>query len=44
VGNERTTFIIALGGEVVRVLRKIKPAEHDDLVLKALSEVSPPVV
>jgi len=26
------------------VLRKVKPAEHDDLVLAALEEVGPPVV
>jgi peroxiredoxin Q/BCP len=38
-GNERTTFIIDSDGKVVTVLRKVKPAEHDDLVLKALQEV-----
>jgi thioredoxin-dependent peroxiredoxin len=35
-GNERTTFVIGPDGVVVRVLRKVKPAEHDELVLKAL--------
>jgi thioredoxin-dependent peroxiredoxin len=35
-GNERTTFIIDSQGKVVEVLRKVKPAEHDELVLKAL--------
>ncbi len=44
MGNERTTFIVDADGKVARVLRKVKPAEHDELVLKALAEVSPPVV
>jgi peroxiredoxin Q/BCP len=39
MGAERTTFVIGPGGKVARVLRKVKPAEHDDLVLKALQEV-----
>ncbi len=39
-GNERTTFVIGPDGEVVRVLRKVKPAEHDELVLKALAQVT----
>ncbi|HEY2768506.1 MAG TPA: thioredoxin-dependent thiol peroxidase [Solirubrobacteraceae bacterium] len=42
-GNERTTFIIDTDGEVAQVLRKVKPAEHDTLVLKALEEIAPPV-
>ena len=36
MGNERTTFVIGPDGVVQRVLRKVKPAEHDDLVLGAL--------
>ena len=36
-GNERTTFVIDTEGNVKEVLRKVKPAEHDDLVLGALS-------
>jgi thioredoxin-dependent peroxiredoxin len=44
MGNERTTFVIDAGGRVAAVLRKVKPAEHDDRVLKALAEVTPPVV
>lgn len=44
MGNERTTFIIDPDGKVARVLRKVKPAEHDELVLKALGEAGPPVV
>ncbi len=43
-GNERTTFIIDPGGKVAEVLRKVKPAEHDGLVLAALEEIGPPVV
>jgi thioredoxin-dependent peroxiredoxin len=43
-GNERTTFVIGPDGAVARVLRKVKPAEHDALVLAALAESSPPVV
>ncbi len=36
-GNERTTFIVAPDGKVSEVLRKVKPAEHDALVLAALA-------
>jgi peroxiredoxin Q/BCP len=37
-GNERTTFVIAPDGTVAEVLRKVKPASHDELVLAALAE------
>jgi thioredoxin-dependent peroxiredoxin len=37
MGNERTTFVIDAAGKLTAVLRKVKPAEHDDLVLAALS-------
>lgn len=37
-GNERTTFLIDAEGTVTDVLRKVKPAEHDDLVLARLRE------
>jgi peroxiredoxin Q/BCP len=40
-GNERTTFIIDPDGRVADVLRKVKPAEHDALVLKALASTPP---
>ncbi len=43
LGNERTTFIIDPAGKVAEVLRKVKPAEHDELVLKALELAAPPV-
>ena len=36
-GNERTTFVIDEDGMVRSILRKVKPAEHDELVLGALS-------
>ncbi len=38
-GNERTTFVLAADGTVARVLRKVKPAEHDELVLGVLREL-----
>jgi peroxiredoxin Q/BCP len=36
MGNERTTFVIGPDGVVTHVFRKVKPAEHDELVLGAL--------
>jgi peroxiredoxin Q/BCP len=36
MGNERTTFIISADGTIKEVFRKVKPAEHDELVLGAL--------
>lgn len=35
-GNERTTFIIDEQGQIAKIFPKVKPAEHADLVLKAL--------
>jgi peroxiredoxin Q/BCP len=35
-GNERTTFIIDEEGRVAKIFPKVKPAEHAELVLKAL--------
>jgi peroxiredoxin Q/BCP len=40
-GNQRTTFVIGPDGQVAAVLRKVKPAEHDELVLRALESVEP---
>ena len=37
MGNERTTFIVDSDGKVAEVLRKVKPGEHDMLVLSALA-------
>jgi len=36
-GAERTTFVIDEQGSVATVLRKVKPKEHDELVLGALA-------
>jgi len=36
-GAERTTFVLDEGGTVSAVLRKVKPAEHDERVLAALA-------
>jgi thioredoxin-dependent peroxiredoxin len=44
LGNERTTFVIDPAGKVAEVLRKVKPAEHDEQVLEALARTGPPVV
>jgi peroxiredoxin Q/BCP len=44
MGNERTTFIVDSEGKVANVLRKVKPAEHDEQVLAALAEAGPPVL
>jgi peroxiredoxin Q/BCP len=43
-GNERTTFIVGADGKIAHVLRKVKPATHDELVLEALEGAGPPVV
>jgi peroxiredoxin Q/BCP len=37
MGNERTSFVIDPEGKIKQVLHKVKPAEHDDLVLRALA-------
>jgi peroxiredoxin Q/BCP len=37
MGNERTTFVIGPDGKIKDVFRKVKPAEHDGLVLGALA-------
>ena len=37
MGNERTTFVIDAAGVITEILRKVKPAQHDDLVLGALA-------
>ncbi len=36
-GAERTTFVIDEQGVVTEVLRKVKPKQHDDLVLGSLA-------
>jgi peroxiredoxin Q/BCP len=37
MGNERSTFVIGPDGKITDVLRKVKPGEHDALVLGALT-------
>jgi peroxiredoxin Q/BCP len=37
MGAERTTFVIDPEGVVTHVFRRVKPAEHDELVLGALA-------
>jgi len=41
MGNERTTFVIGPDGTIREVLRAVKPAEHDELVLRALGDADP---
>jgi peroxiredoxin Q/BCP len=38
MGNERATFVIAPDGTIKDVLHKVKPGEHDELVLAALAQ------
>ncbi len=37
MGMERSTFVIGPDGKITHVFRKVKPAEHDQLVLGALT-------
>ncbi|MDX6651525.1 MAG: thioredoxin-dependent peroxiredoxin [Solirubrobacterales bacterium] len=37
MGIERSTFIVGPDGRLEKIFRKVKPAEHDDLVLGALA-------
>jgi peroxiredoxin Q/BCP len=38
MGNERSTFVIDPDGTIKSILHKVKPAEHDDLVLAAIGD------
>ncbi len=40
VGNQRSSVLVDPGGSVARVFENVKPREHDDLVLGALSELA----
>jgi peroxiredoxin Q/BCP len=40
MGVQRATFIIGPDGKIARVFPKVQPKQHDDLVLKALAELS----
>jgi len=37
MGIERSMFVIDAGGNVAKIMRRVKPAEHADDVLAALS-------
>jgi peroxiredoxin Q/BCP len=37
MGIERSTFVIDADGKIVKIMRKVKPAEHADDVLAALA-------
>jgi peroxiredoxin Q/BCP len=37
MGVERSTFVIDANGNVAKAFHKVKPAEHADQVLEALS-------
>ena len=39
MGTERTTFVIDAEGKIAEIFPKVKPAEHTELVLKALKEL-----
>src|SRR3712207_48217 len=36
MGVERTTFVIGPDGTIERIMRRVKPKQHDELVLSAL--------
>ena len=43
-GVQRSTFIVDADGKLAAILHKVKPGEHDALVLAALARLSPPVL
>ena len=40
MGVQRATFIVGPDGKIAKVFPKVSPKTHDDLVLKALSELA----
>jgi peroxiredoxin Q/BCP len=40
MGVQRATFIVDPEGKIAKVFPKVSPKQHDDLVLKALSELA----
>ena len=40
MGVQRDTFVIDAGGNVARILRKVQPKTHDDVVLEALGSLA----
>jgi thioredoxin-dependent peroxiredoxin len=41
-GNQRSTVLVDPEGTVAKVFSRVKPAEHDDLLLEALRELGAP--
>jgi peroxiredoxin Q/BCP len=39
MGVQRDTFVIDADGKIARILRKVQPKTHDDVVLAALAEL-----
>lgn len=39
MGTERTTFVIDAAGKIAAIFPKVKPAEHAELVIKALEKL-----
>ena len=40
MGTERTTFVIDPRGKIAAILRKVKPADHAALVIRALRDIA----
>ncbi|MGN6216749.1 MAG: thioredoxin-dependent thiol peroxidase [Solirubrobacterales bacterium] len=40
MGVQRATFIVGPDGKIAKVFPKVSPKQHDDLVLKALTELA----
>ncbi len=40
MGVQRATFVVDPDGKIAKVFPKVSPKQHDDLVLKALSELA----
>jgi thioredoxin-dependent peroxiredoxin len=41
MGVQRATFIVGADGKIAKAFPKVSPKTHDDVVLKALAELSP---
>jgi peroxiredoxin Q/BCP len=41
MGVQRDTFVIDADGKIARILRKVQPKTHDDVVLEALEQLAP---
>jgi peroxiredoxin Q/BCP len=39
MGVERSTFVVGPDGTIQRIMRRVKPKQHDELVLRALAEL-----